>query len=268
MLIVYILLCIVLLYFILLLPRFCKKTECRKYLKTDFAHRGLHDKPNRVPENSLIAFKRAVEKGYGIEFDIHLSSDGEVFVMHDDSLLRTCGIDRNISDCCSEELAEYRLEGTEEKIPKFKELLELVDGKVPLLIEFKASGAKNAELCAKAEEYLSGYNGKYIIESFDPRVLIWYRKNRSDVIRGQLSCSFSDGAVKKILGFLLKNLMLNFVAKPDFISYDFSDRRNLSLQILKNIYRLPVFFWTIDKREDQKVCRQLGSAIIFERFEA
>ena len=153
-----------------------------------YAHRGLHDKPT-VPENSLAAFERAVLSGYGIELDIHLMSDGKLAVIHDSSLKRTAGADVNIEDLTANELVKYYLEGTAEQIPTLKQVLSLVDGKVPLLIELKAQNNVK-KLCAAATKELERYNGLWCMESFDPRCVLWFKKNRPDIIRGQLSQNF------------------------------------------------------------------------------
>ena len=133
-----------------------------------FAHRGLFSKDQTVPENSLKAFGLAVEKGYGIELDIQLSKDGEVVVMHDDDLARACGIDRPVAELTLAELKELKLFGTEEKIPLFSEVLELVAGKVPMIVELKSQGPRNAELSLKARDMLYAYGhksgGDYCIE--------------------------------------------------------------------------------------------------------
>ena len=103
-----------------------------------YAHRGLHG--NGVPENSMTAFRLALEQGYGIELDVHLMKDGTLAVIHDASLLRTAGVDVKIEDLTLEDLDQYRLEGTDEKIPLFDEVLDLFEGKAPMIIELKAHG--------------------------------------------------------------------------------------------------------------------------------
>ncbi len=263
----YILAVLIFLFLLLIMPRFSKRRETKKFLAIPFAHRGLHDKENKVPENSLAAFKRAVDHRYGMELDLHLSKDGKVFVMHDDSLLRTCGVDKMISELDSSELSEYRLENTEEKIPLFSEVLDLVDGKTPLLIEVKPSGKNNGALCEAIMDLLSGYKGAYMIESFDPRVLIWFRKNAPNVIRGQLSQDFSKSEQKMgFLGFILTNLFLNIAAAPDFIAYHFESRKAFTFNIVRYLYRTPVFFWTIRSRKDQEKVQDMSAGFIFENY--
>ena len=171
------------------------------------AHRGLHDIDKGTPENSLAAFAAAVARGYAIENDIHVTADGAVVVFHDNNLKRMCGVDVNIEESTLSELRKYTLLGTNEHIPTLKECLDLVDGRVPLLIEFKSQSFENSrKLCEAADEILKDYNGKYFIQSFYPPVLLWYRKNREEIWRGQLSTAFKGEHIsKRLLGFLLFN---------------------------------------------------------------
>ena len=153
-----------------------------------YAHRGLHS--DTVPENSMDAFSRALNGGYGIELDVHLMKDGNLAVIHDASLKRTAGADVLIEDLCTEDLENYRLEGTEQKIPTFLEVLDLFNGKAPLIVELKPVGNNHDALCARVCAALDKYTGVYCIESFDPRCVYWFRKHRPDVIRGQLTENF------------------------------------------------------------------------------
>lgn len=181
------------------------------------AHRGLHDVSQGVPENSLSAFKRAAEAGLMIENDVHLTKDGRVAVFHDDTLDRMCGVPGKPEEMTLEELKKLRLAGTDETIPTLEECLEAVGGRVPLLIEFKVSGKNAPELCEAAEKILGGYKGDYVIQSFYPGVLIWYRKNRPERMRGQLATVIKGyGIPKRLLGTLVSNV----ATRPDFISYD------------------------------------------------
>lgn len=232
----------------------------------DYAHRGLFNENDGVDENSLEAFRRATEKGFGSELDVHLTKDGKLVVMHDESLKRTAGIDINISDSTLAEIREYRLKYTGEVIPTFEEVLALVVGRVPLIIELKTVKSNYAELTKATTEALKGYKGKYAIESFDPRVLYWLKNNHPEIIRGQLSENFriNNGAVNPFLGFFMKNLLTSFITKPDFISYKVEDRKFLSLRVAKAIYGVPIAFWTVRDQELIKELKENGAMIIFE----
>ena len=119
-----------------------------------YAHRGLHG--NGLPENSMGAFRAALEGGYGIELDLHLLKDGNLAVIHDSLLKRTTGAQGRIEDLTTEDLENYRLEGTEETIPTFREVLDLYAGKAPLIVELKPVGDNHAQLAEAACAMLEG----------------------------------------------------------------------------------------------------------------
>lgn len=232
-----------------------------------YAHRGLHDAKNGVPENSLLAFRRAVEHGYGAELDVHLTKDGRLVVMHDESLKRTAGVDRSLCDMTAEELAPCRLEGTEEKIPYLEEVLPIFEGKTPLVVEIKPCKRNHAELTRLTCEMLDRYPKlNYCIESFDPRVLWWLRRHRPEIVRGQLASNFIKDRNGLMLpaAFLLTNLMTSFLTMPHFIAYCFSDRKNASLRLSRKLWGVQEFSWTIRSAEDAKTALDDGCLIIFE----
>ena len=235
-----------------------------------YAHRGYHDKPH-IPENSMAAFRRALQNYYGIELDIHLMRDGNLAVIHDSSLKRTAGADVEIEDLTAEDLENYRLEGTEEKIPLFSEVLALFEGKTPLVVELKSARSNHDELAEAACRMLDRYQVSYCIESFDPRCLMWLKKNRPDVIRGQLSHAFlkpgKSGGQKKTTSFVLQNLLLNWKTRPDFIAYKLADRDNWSVQLCRRIYKVQEVNWTIKTKEEMERAERLGNLVIFEQFD-
>lgn len=149
-----------------------------------FAHRGLHDNKT-IPENSMAAFANAVEHGYGIEFDVYLTDEGTLIVHHDPSLKRTCGIKLHPEKIKNADLDKYRLFGTDEKIPLFKDLLAFIDGRVKLIIEIKVT-KKYEETCSAVFEALKDYKGDYCLESFDPRAVLYMQEKRPDLLIGQL----------------------------------------------------------------------------------
>lgn len=149
------------------------------------AHRGIYDNDNGIIENSLYSFNRAIEENVPIEFDVRLTSDNNIIVFHDVNLKRLTGLDKNVSECTLEEIKELRLLDTESKIPTLDEVLSLIDGKVPILIEIK-----NEDKVGKLEkllmERLKSYNGKYIIESFNLLSIVYIKNNYKNVEVGQL----------------------------------------------------------------------------------
>ena len=235
-----------------------------------FAHRGYHDKPV-VPENSLPAFRRAIEHGWGAELDVHLMKDGHLAVIHDASLLRTAGADVEIEDLTAEDLSNYTLEGTEHHIPLLEEVLPIFAGKAPLIIELKAERGNADALTAASCKLLDKYKGKYMVESFDPRCLMWLWHNRPQVLRGQLSENFlrhGDGAnLPGAVRWVLGNLLMNSWTRPDFIAYRFEDRGCLSLKLCRGVYRAQEASWTIRDRADMDAAEAAGCLVIFERFD-
>lgn len=199
------------------------------------AHRGLHSREIGAPENTMNAFLLAKKMGFCIELDIHLTKDGEVVVFHDDTTGRLCPENLAIEETLLQKLKELQIDGTDQTIPTLKEVLDLVDGQVPLLIEFKCVRGNSAALCAAAEKVLSGYTGKYMIQSFYPPVLWWYRQHRREICRGQLSRNFlvHEKADRKLPNVLSGWLLFNFLARPDFISYDVQDVGCLALGVCK-----------------------------------
>ncbi|MBQ2255715.1 MAG: glycerophosphodiester phosphodiesterase [Clostridia bacterium] len=249
-------------YLYMIKPASVKGVNMAKYGKK-FAHRGLWDADS--PENSLAAFKKAVDAGYGIEFDIHKTSDGHVVVFHDDTLTRMCGVEGKIEQKTLAELRELRLKGTDQQIPTLQEMLALVDGRVPLLVELKGEDVSTA-LCPVANEILSAYKGDYMVESFNPLLVRWYKKHRPDVVRGQLFCNLNGGkGYKKAVYYLITALLTNVLARPHFLARGQDSARNPSFLIGKHLFRAPSYVWTV-RAQDQIPSPESGEGIIFEGF--
>lgn len=231
-----------------------------------FAHRGLHNGVR--PENSLSAFRAAKEKGYGIELDIHLLQDGTLAVFHDHTLVRVTGENGKIENLTAADLSRLHLNGTDEVIPTFSDVLSLIDGKVPLVIELKAASNHGA-LVDAAMNVLKTYNGDYCIESFDPRCLWHLKKRYPDVVRGQLSQNFfkSEEKLSGVTKFLLTYLLTNLLTRPDFVAYKFTDRNCLSVTLARKLWRLQGVVWTLTDNEQHKQALQEGYLPIFENYE-
>lgn len=232
-----------------------------------YAHRGLHKKG--VPENSMAAFRAALEKGYGIELDIHLLKDGELAVIHDHALLRTTGAEGNIEDLTAAELQNYCLEGTEETIPTFRQVLALFDGKAPLIVELKATNENYGALVDTAMAQLKNYQGAYCVESFDPRCIRYLKKHYPSVIRGQLTENFVAGKGKMPLAIkvLLTLQLENFLLQPDFVAYKFADRVNLGNFLVRKVWGVQGVTWTLKTPEEHKKAVEEGWIPIFEDYE-
>lgn len=254
------------LYLLMIMPRITKKPDMTPFQGWLYAHRGLHDNKTDAPENSMAAFRKAVEAGYGIELDIQLTKDGQVVVFHDDTLMRVCGIAGKICDYTYEQLQEFRLCESGEQIPLFTQVLQLVDGQVPLIVEFKGNNSVKVDLCPVADAILQKYEGEYCMESFNPLMVAWYRKQRPQVVRGQLSERFFSNGRKSVLHFVLQNLLLNFYAKPDFIAYKWSDYKNISRRLCRSLYGITAVTWTIQSEEAYEASKKHFDLFIFDSF--
>ncbi len=256
---------LVVLYLFMIMPRITDKPDMTSFQGWLYAHRGLHDNKSSAPENSPAAFQKAVENGFGIELDIQLTKDGQVVVFHDDTLSRVCGIEGKVSDYTYEQLKEFRLCESMEYIPLFTDVLQIVEEKVPLIVEFKGNNM-DMSLCPVADAILQKYKGTYCMESFNPLMVAWYRKHRPEVVRGQLSERFFSNGRKNILHFVLQNLLLNFYAKPDFIAYKWSDYKNLSRRLCRSLYGITAVTWTIQSEEAYEESKKHFDLFIFDSF--
>ena len=243
-------------------------TDWKTFKGFYFAHRGLHNN-STAPENSMEAFRRAKEKGYGVEFDVHLMADGNLAVIHDSSLLRTAGVDLQIEDLTTKDLKKYFLEGTAETIPTFSQVLSFFDGEVPLIIEVKTNGKNAAAVSKRVSEQLEDYNGSYCIESFDPRCVYWFAKNKPDIIRGQLSENYFKNSKSKLplpFKILMSALSTNFLTKPDFVAYRFADRNHISYKLCQKLWKMQGVGWTITNEKDLIAANKENIFPIFENI--
>ena len=242
-----------------------RRAETKRFAAGCYAHRGLHNADR--PENSMAAFRAAVEAGYDIELDVQLSRDGVPVIFHDATLTRMCGIDARVCDYTAEELSRITLNGkTGHTIPTFAEVLEMVDGRVMLLVEIKAE-KDCAAVCGTAAALLDSYAGPFCVESFSPYAVRWFRDNRPTWVRGQLSSRFlRDPRHQTVSGFIMQLLLTNFLTKPDFIAFDCRHSRYFSYKLATRLLRAYGFGWTIKTRAQEIVCRPHFDAIIFEGY--
>lgn len=225
------------------------------------AHRGLHDK--NTPENSLAAFSKAIEKGFAIELDVQLLADETVVVFHDNSLSRMTGNDGYIKFLNKNDLKVLKLKGTKEYIPTFEEVLKLVDGRTPLLIEIKNT-QKVGKLEQKIIDLLKNYNGEFAVQSFNPFSLQYFKNHAPNILRGQLSGSFKGEKLAWFKKILLKRLAFNKnVSHPNFISYEYTALPNRYVKKYKDI---PLLAWTLRSKEEYLKVVKYCDNIIFENF--
>ena len=246
----------------LIAPEKASEEKKKPFMGANIAHRGLHRADGSIPENSLKAFVAAVENGYGVEFDVHITRDDHLVVFHDDTLLRMCGVEENIEDLTYAELQKYNLGKTYEKIPLLSEVLMTVSGRTPIILELKR-GKRNKELCEHTYAMVQAYHGDLCVESFDPMIVRWWRKNAPEVLRGQLSCTAEhfDGQLPVLQSFALSHLLTNFLARPNFIAYGVYGKKPLTVRLSEMMGAMKVA-WTSHNWETEDT----NDTVIFEFY--
>lgn len=230
-----------------------------------FAHRGLYELDQSVPENSLPAFQRAVEAGFGAELDVQRTKDGQIVVFHDDSMQRACGVNGAIRDYTYEELQAFALFGTEERIPLFLDVLRIFDGKQPLIVELKYG--PDWELLSEAtRQMLDEYGGPACVESFHPAMVRWFWKHDPTRLRGQLSeaARFSRKNLSLPLAFMMSRLLTDCLTRPQFIAYRVGPKP-LSVRLAERMGAMKVL-WTAREKELHQQRMAENDAIIFEGY--
>lgn len=282
-------------YLLMVMPRMIGRPDRKPFMDVLYAHRGLHDNEGDAPENSMAAFRKAVEGGYGIELDVQLTKDQVPVVFHDFTLARMARVaggaeagtgvaadgqkavadgelspaQGKVSDYTYEELQQFTLGRSWERIPTFKEFLEMVDGRVPLIVEYKIPGINNVKVCELGNELLSNYKGLYCIESFNPLAVYWYRKNNPKVMRGQLAEDFrreKQTGYPGIVFFAMHNLLLNFLAKPDFIAYNHKHYKDLSRNLCRYLFKGVAVAYTIKSQQQLEDRSGDFDMFIFDSF--
>ena len=226
-------------------------------LNRPVAHRGLWG--GEIIENSLTAYRNAVEKGYPIEIDLYVTKDGKLVSFHDSTLKRMTGADGYIYEKTLAELKQLQLLGTDERIPTFDEVLEIAENKVPLLIEIKDQPDKT--VVEKTVERLKSYKGEFALQSFNTLYINKVKKLAPQFIRGILATQ-DAGKKSAITNYIVKKMPLNFLIKPDFISYDYKGIPKYA----KKTKKMPVISWTITSKEIETTVRPFIDNIIFEHY--
>ena len=247
--------------------------QWREISRYRYAHRGLHG--DGVPENSVAAFRHAREHGFGVELDVHLTADDELAVIHDSELERMCGRRGVVEEMTLDELRECRLADTDERIPTFDEALSVFEcdptGESDLLpfviVELKTRGDNVAALCERAMSRLDEHLVRFCVESFDPRVVVWLRRHRPEVIRGQLAQNFMEEDWRPVYQRVGGTALLsNAAARPDFVAYRFRDRDNAAVRLSCGLLGAHLVEWTIRSKEELAQCEAEGAVAIFEGF--
>ena len=227
------------------------------------AHRGYHNNKKGIPENSVLAFKKAIDNKYLIELDVRLTKDKKLVVFHDGNLKRVCGVNKRVKDLTYRELLKYNLFNTTLKVPLFSDVIKLVNGRVPILIETKYHNRYGVLEKILINE-LSNYKGLYAIQSFYPMSLLWLKRNTKDIPIGLLSSNFKNdlNRLKSIIG---TTLILDLFFKTDFISYDVKGLPNNYLSYKRD--KKKIVIWTIKNKKDYDLARQYTDSLICENFD-
>lgn len=257
---------LVLLYGFFIVPRRAGKEQRAPFSGLMAAHRGLYEKDQSVPENSLEAFSRAANAGYGVELDVQLSKDGQVVVFHDDTVDRMTDRKGRVDSFTLSELQAMPLKGTEHRVPLFTDVMAVLDGVSPTIVELKST--KNyPELCEKTLAILRTLKGPYCVESFDPHIVRWFKKNAPDILRGQLTESFSNwrnGGATLWQAFLMHTLCFNFLTRPQFIAFGRGHRP--LCWFLGRAFGAMTVYWTERPDSDHAWLEKRYDCRIFEHY--
>ena len=243
-------------------PAKAGKNRRAPFEKRYFAHRGLYDPDAGIPENSLAAFRAAAEHGYGVELDVRLTRDGETVISHDANVKRMTGADLVIEQTDLADLAPLRLAGTDQSIPLFSDALDILCAAgAPVIVEIKAGPADRiGALCSRALSVIDSHQGELCVESFDPRVVRWFRFNAPDLLRGQLIDRTPNPAHSPVINWMAERGLLNFLGRPHFIAHSLA-AKSLPVRLAEALGAMRVCWTARDRR------RENGSdAVIFERF--
>lgn len=224
-----------------------------------FAHRGLYDDAAR-PENSLAAFRAAAECGYGAELDVRLTADDVAVISHDSHLLRMTGKDEVVEELSFDQLQLLRLNGTEERIPRLTDALDILCAAgVPVIVELKGC-PRWKELCRKTLRILDARDGHFCIESFDPRIVAWFRRHAPEMLRGILTAQREHLDASPLQRFLSSRVLYNWYCRPQFIAHRIG-RLSAPVRLAQFLGAMRVAWTARDRGEEAH-----NDAVIFERF--
>ncbi len=242
------------------------------FLQRPLTHRGMHNETAGILENSRQSFRDAIDHGFGIELDLQLSKDGEAMVFHDYNLKRLTPETGLVRQRTAEELRQVPLTSGDETIPDFAEILDLIGGRVPLLVELKDQdgifGPDVGPLEKRTAELLDDYNGEVAVMSFNPYAVIAMRKYAPDIARGLTTDAF------KITGWpttprararQLRKIPDYDRAGARFISHN---RKYLDTAPVARIKERgdPVLTWTVRSPKQEAAARRIADNITFEGY--
>ena len=251
-------------------PRTKYGSDLSTIARYDYANGGLHDFYCRVPEHSLPAVRKAMVNGYAVKLDVRLTKDGIPVAFSDHELWRICGVDGSVEETAWSAIKDLKLQETEEPVCTLEELLNKIDGMVPVIINLITWRDNYGSLSSCVSDVLELYEGVYALESPDYRVLRWFKEYEPEVLRGQVyekrTYTGRDlaGAVKC---FAQNFLMTNFMSSPDFISVDYYDRNSFSLRLCRKLYHVPVVYYNVTAEDEYEDAREDDAIVVFENIE-
>ena len=253
-------------YVLAVLPRRPGKAGAAPFRGLMAAHRGLYEKDQSVPENSLEAFRRAAAYGCGEELDVQLSKDGAVVVFHDDTVDRMTTEKGRVDSFTLAELQAMPLMGTEHRMPLFTDVMAVLDGVSPTIVELKST-PNYQELCEKTLAILRTLKGPYCVESFDPRIVRWFYLHAPDIVRGQLTEAYSywrKAGLPLWRCLMMHTLCINFLTHPQFIAFG-RGHRPLCMPLGRRLGTMTVF-WTERPDSDHELLAKRYDCRIFEHY--
>ena len=239
----------------------------KDYESVYIAHRGLFNNID-IPENTISSFKKAVQNNYGIELDVQITKDNKLVVFHDETLNRMCNKQGIINDYDYDTLKTFKLLNTNEIIPLFSDVLKVLKKDTPLIIEIKPEG-RCIDALKGVIEMMKNYDGLYNIESFNPKVVRYLRKNNPEIIRGQLSYNYiidKNSKLNLFERFVLTNLLLNFFTRPDYVAYDCNNTKNISFRLISKLFKGECVAWTVKNQEQLEIIKPYYQQFIFDSF--
>ncbi|HRD77404.1 MAG TPA: glycerophosphodiester phosphodiesterase family protein [Hyphomicrobiaceae bacterium] len=237
------------------------------------AHRGLHDQGRGRIENTASAFKAAIAKGYGIECDLRPARDGTPFVFHDLELKRLVEATGRISERTPAEIGKLRLRGSEDGILAYGDFLDLVGGRVPLLVEIKSEwDTPDVTFLKKIADISAAHKGPLALMSFDPGLMAAVRPLAPAVPRGIVSGGYTGHdwwrhRIDLKRAFRLKHLLESGPVAPSFFSYHVKSLPTPVTRFVREVLAIPLFTWTVRSAVDRAITQRWADAMTFEGFE-
>ncbi|UES45149.1 glycerophosphodiester phosphodiesterase family protein [Roseibium aggregatum] len=237
------------------------------------AHRGYHDADNGVIENTPTAIQHAIDKNFAIEVDVQETADGEALVFHDYTLERLAEGTGRVIDLAASELTSIHMKTGTDKLWLLNDLFDLVDGRVPLVVEIKSLMRRDAQMdfVRHVTDQVAGYKGPACIKSFDPDMLSIAKARNASVLRGIVADGAEPGPdyarYSRVDRFILRHILHAPRTRPHFISYGVKDLPKAGPSLLRSVFKVPLMSWTVRTTEQREKADRYADQIVFEGFD-